>query len=30
MLWTAYVVDEAYRRKQMRAEWERSGGEDPL
>jgi hypothetical protein len=30
MLWTAYVVDEAYRRRQMRAEWERSGGEDPL
>jgi hypothetical protein len=30
MLWTAYVVDEAYRRKQMRAEWKRSGGGDPL
>jgi hypothetical protein len=30
MLWTAYVVDKAYRRKQMQAEWERSGGEDPL
>jgi len=30
MLWTAYSVDAAYRRKQMRAEWERSGGEDPL
>jgi hypothetical protein len=30
MLWTAYVVDAAYRRRQMRAEWERSGGEDPL
>lgn len=30
MLWTAYVVDKAYRRKQMRAERERSGGEDPL
>jgi hypothetical protein len=30
MLWTAYVVDKAYRRRQMRAEWERSDGEDPL
>ena len=30
MMWTAYSVDAAYRRKQMRAEWERSGGEDPL
>ena len=30
MLQTTYVVDEAYLRKQMRAEWERSGGEDPL
>ena len=30
MLWTAYVVDKAYRRKQMPAEWQRSGGRDPL
>lgn len=30
MLWTAYCVDEPYRRKQMRAEWRRLGGEDPL
>lgn len=30
LLWTAYVVENTYRRKQMRAEWERSGGEDPL
>lgn len=30
MLWTAYCVDEGYRRKQMRREWERYAGYDPL
>jgi hypothetical protein len=30
MLWTAYPVDAAYRRKQMRRECEASGGKDPL
>jgi len=30
MLWAAYTVDAGYRRKQMRREWETSGGEDPL
>jgi len=30
MLWTAYTIDEGYRRKQMKAEWRRWGGGDLL